>query len=300
MKNKLWILALSVALVACGNGGKEASTKDQAAETEASTTEALTEAATEQAPVVINEVPVRVEEIPFTFDLLDPDEEGKIYYLVTFTNNSTYTVTNLNMGIIEGDSEKVYYSCSETIRPNEKSTDRTFLANEKYLDSEPQITEIDYCISRDDDHYLVFYNYETQEYEIQKLTDADLNITKDPPVKVDDFPYEITLEEPDPIGAVYGVATFTNKSALTVSDYFLEFLLKDINVSVLYHTEDPVLPGETSAEMPSFGPPSGLEEDMEPLKMYLTITNANNTKTMVTYDFKLQRYTLAEGGVVIK
>lgn len=65
---------------------------------------------------------VKVEELPLSITILEPDSMGTRYLEATFTNNSKYTVKGLNITILLKDkNEKNYLSIYQTVYPGDVS-----------------------------------------------------------------------------------------------------------------------------------------------------------------------------------
>ncbi len=114
--------------------------------------------------------------------------------------------------------------------------------------------------------------------------------TKDPLIKVEELPYEITILEKTSADYRYMEATFTNNSDYVVTEYSLIILLKDENDKTYLTSYDTVLPGEVSPKFDSFGPKSGKKEDIEVLTYDLTIQDENGIEYYIYYDVKLDKY----------
>lgn len=119
---------------------------------------------------------------------------------------------------------------------------------------------------------------------------GDLVELEEPPVKIEEFPQEIKILEPDSIGTRYMEATFTNNTDYAVTEYVVTFLLKDKNEKTYLTTYDTVMPGETSVKMETFAPDSGKEEDMELLRYEIMLQDKEGKEYYVEYDVKLDKY----------
>lgn len=110
---------------------------------------------------------------------------------------------------------------------------------------------------------------------------------------VEEVPFDITLLEPDSAGNVYAEVTFTNNSNHIVTSYDITVLKKDNNEKSYYNTFDTVRPNETSAKFGSFGPSTGLVDDLEYLTLTYIIKRGDDSKQVV-YDFKTKKYQVSD------
>ena len=111
-----------------------------------------------------------------------------------------------------------------------------------------------------------------------------------PPVTIEELPLNVTILEPDSIGAVYMEATFTNNSKYVIKGFNVTVLLKDKNEKTYLGTYDTVLSGETSPIFESFGPDTRNADDVEYLEYQITVVDENGKEIYLTYDAKLKTY----------
>lgn len=109
----------------------------------------------------------------------------------------------------------------------------------------------------------------------------------EPPINVGDITPSCAILPRDSIGTVYANITYENNTDKTIVGVEYEVLLKDTNEKVYYVSYDTVLPGETSPIFEGFGPQSGKLEDIEILKLCVSIGNDDGTTTYVEVDDKL-------------
>lgn len=113
---------------------------------------------------------------------------------------------------------------------------------------------------------------------------------KQPPVTVEELPYELTINPPDSIGNVYMDATYKNNSKKSIVGFEMTVLLKDKNEKVYLMCYDTILPGGTSSKFNTFGPKTQNKNDIEILKYTITVANSDGSKTYIKYDPKLKTY----------
>jgi PBP1b-binding outer membrane lipoprotein LpoB len=119
---------------------------------------------------------------------------------------------------------------------------------------------------------------------------APAMVQKQPPVRIEQLPMNITIRQPDSGGYVYMDATYTNKSDSNIVSFRAIVLLKDKNEKAYLSNHDTVLPGETSPKFDTFGPKSLNTSDIEILKYDITVANKDGSKTSFEYDNKLKQY----------
>lgn len=111
-----------------------------------------------------------------------------------------------------------------------------------------------------------------------------------PPVTIEELPFEITILEPDSIGNRYMETAFTNNSKVAIKGFNITVLLKDSNEKTYLSNYDTVMPGETSPKFESFAPNTGNKDDLELLKYEITVVNEDGSSTYIEYDTKLKLY----------
>lgn len=127
--------------------------------------------------------------------------------------------------------------------------------------------------------------------EATKEEQKDEGQQKDvPPVTLEEIPYNITMLEPNSIGARYMEMTYTNNSKVPIKGINMTVLLKDINEKTYLSNYDTIMPGETSPVFESFAPKSGDQKDIEILKIEITTVNDDGSNTYIDYDAKLKTY----------
>ncbi len=145
---------------------------------------------------------------------------------------------------------------------------------------------------------------ETETEKVEKKAEVKKEVKEEPkeepkeekkeaPVLVEEVPFDITLLEPDSAGNVYAEVTFTNNSNHIVTSYDITVLKKDNNEKSYYNTFDTVRPNETSAKFGSFGPSTGLVDDLEYLTLTYIIKRGDDSKQVV-YDFKTKKYQVSD------
>lgn len=307
MKKTVIILAFLLILVGCGGGDKEAVTEAPVASSEPAITEVVTEVVTEASPEIIDEVPVRIDELLLRITCKYIEALDSVTSGATFMNKSPYAITNLKFKVSKKDTGEIEsLSSSETIMPNEESYLFLIDGPESGLESDLKITEIEYSVTRDDENYTISYDAKTEKYKVIKWTEEDLFITQEPLVKIEELPYEISLKEADLAEEVNGVATYTNNSRFKTCNYDLEVRVKtdisDYYEKLNYSNTVNVLPGETSPKLQVADTYYGLDAgaEIEPRKLQLTVVDENNQRFYIEYDYKLERYRMAEKKTMLK
>lgn len=111
-----------------------------------------------------------------------------------------------------------------------------------------------------------------------------------PLVTIEELPYNIEIQQPNSIGSVYGVATYTNESEYPLGSFRLTVNLKDQNEKTYYSTHDAVMPGETSPNFDSFAPETLNPEDIEVLVIKYRVVLEDGSEQSVEYNVKLDQY----------
>lgn len=122
------------------------------------------------------------------------------------------------------------------------------------------------------------------------VEETDKKDKETPPVTIEELPLNVTILEPDSIGAVYMEATFTNNSKYAIKGFNVTVLLKDKNEKTYLSTYDTVLSGETSPVFQSFGPDTRSADDIEYLEYEITVVDEDGKEIYLTYDAKLKTY----------
>lgn len=123
-----------------------------------------------------------------------------------------------------------------------------------------------------------------------EIDDSDKAPGDEPLVMVEELPYDIEIQQPNSIGTVYGIATYTNQSEYPIGSLRLTVNLKDQNDKTYYTTHDTVMPGETSPSFDSFAPETMNPEDIEILEISYRVILDDGSEQSVDYDVKLDRY----------
>lgn len=125
---------------------------------------------------------------------------------------------------------------------------------------------------------------ETEQTEVQTEQDTE----DQPPVNIDDIMPNMDFEEPNSVGAVYMITTYTNNSPYPITSYSLTYVSKDTNEKRYAQSYDTVMPGETSPNMSSLGPDTMTLNDVDLLELEITAVDGND-EYHIEYDFKLNR-----------
>lgn len=115
---------------------------------------------------------VKVEELPYSIKLEEPDSLGNVYGTGTYTNNSQHNITSFSITMLLKDrNEKTYYSNYDTVLPGETSPNFSASGPETGLDTDMEPLEIDITAeSKDGKKYSINYNIKTQKYNVLELS----------------------------------------------------------------------------------------------------------------------------------
>ncbi len=110
--------------------------------------------------------------------------------------------------------------------------------------------------------------------------------------KIEDFPHEITILEPEDPYEENMQMTFTNNSDYIVTEYMLTIELE--GEEILFLDDTTVLPGETSPIIKDDGPESGKEEDIKAIEYFIYFQDEEGNKKMLGYDVKSDKSKIVE------
>lgn len=115
---------------------------------------------------------VKVEELPYTIKLEEPDSLGNVYGTGTYTNNSQHNITSFSVTMLLKDkNEKTYYSNYDTVLPGETSPNFSSSGPNTGLETDMEPLEIEMTAeNKDGKKYSITYNVKTQKYDVLDLT----------------------------------------------------------------------------------------------------------------------------------
>jgi hypothetical protein len=148
----------------------------------------------------------------------------------------------------------------------------------------------------------VEWNAELSQVEIEKAVAApapaapaatEAPAEKDEqPVTIDQVSFDINVLPPNSLDTIYIETAFTNNTDYTLSGVQLTYLDKISNEKRYLTTYDTLLPGDTSANVETFGPESGNMDDFQLLETRITVLKEDGGSVFVTYDHKTERYSV--------
>src|SRR5699024_9923867 len=169
---KTWLLTLilvlvfSLTLTGCDNGseGEEVSKKEDANSVKENTEKEKNEK---------EDTLIKVEDLPYEINILEPDSIGTRYMEATFTNNSDFTVTGYSLTILlKEENEKTYLGTYDTIMPGETSSKFESFAPESGKEEDMELLRYELNIKDEDGtEYLVEYDVKLEKYEVLELSD---------------------------------------------------------------------------------------------------------------------------------
>lgn len=115
---------------------------------------------------------VKVEELPYSIKLEEPDSIGNVYGTGTFTNNSQHNITSFSIVMLLKDkNEKAHYSNYDTVLPGETSPNFSAFGPNTGLDIDLEPLEIEYTAeTKDGKKYSITYDVKTEKYKVLDLT----------------------------------------------------------------------------------------------------------------------------------
>lgn len=169
---KTWLLTLilvlvfSLTLTGCDNGseGEEVSKKEDANSVKENTEKEKNEK---------EDTLIKVEDLPYEINILEPDSIGTRYMEATFTNNSDFTVTGYSLTILlKEENEKTYLGTYDTIMPGETSSKFESFAPESGKEEDMELLRYELNIQDEDGtEYLVEYDVKLEKYEVLEISD---------------------------------------------------------------------------------------------------------------------------------
>ena len=108
-----------------------------------------------------------VEDFPLGITIKDPDSIGNRYMDVTFTNNSKYPITYLDIKVkFKDDNEPHYITFSDTVMPGETSPNSEGFAPKSGNKDDLEFLNCEYKIVLDDGNtQYVEYDYKLKQYK---------------------------------------------------------------------------------------------------------------------------------------
>lgn len=230
---------------------------------------------------------ISIEELPYSLDFTLGVDDWHVASMI-FVNNGDYTVQEYVLECLNKSSnDKNYFSAYDTVLPNETSPKvNLHVQDPQFLESlQPLILR--YNVLVEEKIYAIKYDFKTDEYQIILHT---LPEDVPSPVKVDQIPYSVQITPTTEFELPWALLTYTNESDAEISNYNLVMHLLDSNEKSYFSLSDTVLPGETSSNLRSTAPESGLLEDMLPLEINYRVKTKDGDTYQVMYDYKLQKY----------
>lgn len=320
---KTILLVLCTLILLTGCGGK--SKVDEATETEQKEVKEETTKTVDKKLLSVDvRIPVGLIEEDGV-DLEDTlDEARKTEGINKVTNNNDGTVT-LNMTkakheeMIKSIKESIDESSEELVSDEENSfirieTSKDYTNFDVYVDPNKYNTfDMFYDLGfymqgllynsyngNDNAEIIVkFIDNDTNEVIEEGSSKALTEATDTAPVDksevlvtIDQVPYDLTIQEPDSIGNIYGLATYTNNSEYPITGFELTFHKKIENEKTYFMSYDTVMPGETSSNFESSSEAS--IDDMELIKIFINARNEDGNDVHIEYDVKLDEYEVLE------
>lgn len=115
---KILVLLLSaillITIVGCGGESNEAKETEIGMETK--------QEEVEQVDETKEEGPITIEQVPYQIEILEPNSIGTVYMNATYTNNTEYPITSIEMKVLRKDeNETGYLTNHDTVMPGESS-----------------------------------------------------------------------------------------------------------------------------------------------------------------------------------
>lgn len=229
------------------------------------------------------------------------NSDGSVTYVMTPSQHKAY-MKSLKESFEEGNKDLINDSENSIldIKPSDDFSKFDIYVDPNSYSSLDSLMAIAFYIQggyyrmfngdKDTNVIVNFINNDTKEIiesgNSAQLMDSDTKevSSKELDVKVEDLPYKILEQEPDSVGSVYGVATFTNNSKYPIKYFEISGIIPSTNETSYFANTDTVMPGETSSNFESF-----YEKGTEISKIsYCYIKD--DKEIYVDYDVKLDSY----------
>ncbi len=235
------------------------------------------------------EAPVKIEELPFTFEVQEADVLGNIYVHSTYTNNSKINLTSFSLYYQLPSGAEMGFSSNESVLPGERSA--IFNGPAEVGLTADNVTLITYETTDDNYTYYVEYDPKAKSYTAQQssLTDYDAAPLDKVPVKVDEVAVELHYMEDPPGGNDHAYITVTNNSKYDIKWFNVQIKQPASNWEASVSTFDLIAPGATVE-----GTVVPLEPNMTPENyLYYAYTlDIDGVEYSINYDIKLDRYSV--------
>ena len=229
------------------------------------------------------------------------NSDGSVTYVMTPSQHKAY-MKSLKESFEEGNKDLINDSENSIldIKPSDDFSKFDIYVDPNSYSSLDSLMAIAFYIQggyyrmfngdKDTNVIVNFINNDTKEIiesgNSAQLMDSDTKevSSKELDVKVEDLPYKILEQEPDSVGSVYGVATFTNNSKYPIKYFEMSGIIPSTNETSYFANTDTVMPGETSSNFESF-----YEKGTDISKIsYCYIKD--DKEIYVDYDVKLDSY----------
>lgn len=235
------------------------------------------------------EAPVKIEELPFTFEVQEADVLGNIYAHATYTNNSKMNLTSFSLYYQLPSGAEMGFSSNESVLPGERSA--IFYGPAEVGLTADNVTLITYDILDDNYSYYVEYDPKAKSYTAQQstLTDFVSAPLDKVPVKADEVAIELHYMEDPPGGNDHAYITVTNNSKHDIKWFNVQIKQPASNWEASVSTFDLIAPGATVE-----GTVVPLEPNMTPdnYLYYAYTLDVDGVEYSINYDIKLDRYSV--------
>lgn len=197
------------------------------------------------------------------------NNDGSVTYVMTPSQHKAY-MKSLKESFEEGNKDLINDSVNSIldIKPSDDFSKFDIYVDPNSYSSLDSLMAIAFYIQggyyrmfngdKDTNVIVNFINNDTKEIiesgNSAQLMESDTKevSSKELDVKVEDLPYKILEQEPDSVGSVYGVATFTNNSKYPIKYFEMSGIIPSTNETSYFANTDTVMPGETSSNFESF------------------------------------------------
>lgn len=283
MKRVPYLCLLLVLLTACGTDPAPVSEQTEAVPTETeATTEAETEDETEAAAV-----PVPIEQLPFQWQVTEPDANDMSSIIGSYTNGSEHIVKQLSIQLQINDVDTSYETTMpsiDTVLPGEESTLLWGFGPASHDEEDVTVIGAEYIIEEKERGWIITYDARTDTYDVQEFPRIP---EPEPPIGVEQLPFEFVPAQLQTGREVVGIE-FTNQSPYTIESFGLAVRATEPNERFGFSVEEAVAPGEESPMDVTLDIESGWE--LQPLSLIVQVRLDDGSGYFVSYDYKTEEY----------
>lgn len=115
---------------------------------------------------IVRKESLNIEKLPLSIKMQEPDSSGTVYMQCTYTNNTDYPITSMNMTVLLKDkNEKTYFSNHDTVMPGETSPIFKSFGPQTLKEEDYEILTIEARAEGDESYTRMEYDTKLKKYE---------------------------------------------------------------------------------------------------------------------------------------